>query len=179
MIRDDIEWSRWEPLLGTMRDVDLGKRIGCSETCVRRHRVALGILSICERKGGVGIRKQGTDRDRLYLSHRPSQVEMLKYGKQWEIFQKVNGGKCQNYKKRGCDKNQKKRRTPHGIYCHRHWMIHPRCTVKGCDNMAVIDPVVNPDMLCREHLFDYENDKPTVSPWRTRSMLADAPMWLP
>lgn len=37
------DWSRWDPKLGTMADVDLAAQIGCDKSVVRRRRSSLGI----------------------------------------------------------------------------------------------------------------------------------------
>ena len=106
----------------------------------------------------------------------PTEEERAEYREEWMLSDVVPRFlKCSDCSVRSF-KRISKRRTQHGVFCREHYVNHPRCTVAGCDNLAEIDPDINPDMICRDHLFP-DNTRPTPT-WK-RSMIAGATVWAP
>ena len=109
-------------------------------------------------------------RKALVKKFAPTEIERNQYRNEWRLSASVSRAmSCQNYVTREC-KRKPKRYTKHGVFCRDHYVNHPRCTAEECDGLAVIDPVINSEMLCRDHLFP-DDDRPT--PTWTRSMIAD------
>lgn len=106
----------------------------------------------------------------LMTRYRPKKRDRERYEDEWEECTRAMGFlKCKTPLYPSKCKNRAKAHTRFGVMCKFHYVNLPRCSKSGCENMAVLDDAINRDMLCREHLFDYEDDRPTVSPWRTRS----------
>jgi len=93
-------------------------------------------------------------RKKFIEKHRPTANDKKVYLKQWKQLDTRTTGCCTFLGARACyiEKGLKNTTTGEAI-CKHHFVLSPRCTVRNCHNLAVVDKI-NKHCLCRDHLFD-------------------------
>lgn len=104
-----------------------------------------------------------------YALHGPAPEMRVQLAQQWEKQGVATVEPCQ-YDESGIKHSPDVRFIPGvGCFCKSHFVGAPRCREPECLKVAILDPAINPDLLCRDHLMP-DTDDGEFSPRRCSSL---------